>query len=81
LRRDNPLADDCKRSIGLTRSASIGRGLVKIESRIDNLNSKVVVVALPVQPTSPTLQEPGLNKGQAVIDLSGRNCSAPSEKA
>jgi uncharacterized caspase-like protein len=30
--RDNPLADDLKRSIGLTRSASIGRGLAKIES-------------------------------------------------
>src|SRR6204780_1313189 len=30
--RDNPLADELKRSIGLTRSASIGRGLAKIES-------------------------------------------------
>jgi caspase domain-containing protein len=39
--------------------------------RIDNLNSKVAVVAPPVQPTSPTLQEPGLSKGQQVIDLSG----------
>jgi len=39
--------------------------------RIDNLNSKVAVVAPPVQPTSPTLQEPGFSKGQEVIDLSG----------
>jgi hypothetical protein len=39
--------------------------------RIDNLNSKVAVVAPPVQPTSPTLQEPRLSKGQEVIDLSG----------
>ena len=30
--RDNPLADELKRSIGLTRSASIGRGLAKIDS-------------------------------------------------
>jgi hypothetical protein len=30
--RDNPLADELKRSIGLTRSASIGRGLAKMES-------------------------------------------------
>jgi formylglycine-generating enzyme required for sulfatase activity len=30
--RDNPLADNLKRSIGLTRSASIGRGLAKMES-------------------------------------------------
>jgi hypothetical protein len=30
--RDNPLADALKRSIGTTRSASIGRGLAKIES-------------------------------------------------
>src|SRR5450631_2677356 len=30
--RDNPLADELKRSIGITRSASIGRGLVKIDS-------------------------------------------------
>ena len=29
--RDNPLADELKRSIGLTRSTSIGRGLAKIE--------------------------------------------------
>ena len=39
--------------------------------RIDNLNSKVAVVAPPVQPTSPILREPGLRKGQEVIDLSG----------
>jgi uncharacterized caspase-like protein len=30
--RDNPLADELKRSIGITRSASIGRGLAKIDS-------------------------------------------------
>jgi uncharacterized caspase-like protein len=30
--RDNPLADELKRSIGRTRSASIGRGLAKMES-------------------------------------------------
>ena len=30
--RDNPLADQLKRSIGLTRSASIGRGLARIDS-------------------------------------------------
>jgi uncharacterized caspase-like protein len=30
--RDNPLADALKRTIGQTRSASIGRGLAKIES-------------------------------------------------
>ena len=30
--RDNPLADDLKRSIGVSRSASIGRGLARIES-------------------------------------------------
>jgi uncharacterized caspase-like protein len=30
--RDNPLADDLKRSIGLTRGASIGRGLARMES-------------------------------------------------
>jgi formylglycine-generating enzyme required for sulfatase activity len=30
--RDNPLADELKRSIGVTRSASIGRGLAKMES-------------------------------------------------
>jgi S1-C subfamily serine protease len=30
--RDNPLADELKRSIGLTRSASIARGLAKMES-------------------------------------------------
>jgi hypothetical protein len=30
--RDNPLADELKRSIGLTRSASIGRGLARMES-------------------------------------------------
>jgi hypothetical protein len=30
--RDNPLADELKRSIGTTRSASIGRGLAKIDS-------------------------------------------------
>ena len=29
--RDNPLADELKRSIGLTRSASIGRGLARID--------------------------------------------------
>jgi len=31
--RDNPLADELKRSIGRTRSASIGRGLAKMESQ------------------------------------------------
>jgi len=30
--RDNPLADELKRSIGLTRGAGVGRGLAKIES-------------------------------------------------
>ena len=30
--RDNPLADELKRSIGITRSAGIGRGLAKIDS-------------------------------------------------
>jgi len=30
--RDNPFADELKRSIGQTRSASIGRGLAKMES-------------------------------------------------
>jgi hypothetical protein len=30
--RDNPLADELKRSVGTTRSASIGRGLAKIDS-------------------------------------------------
>jgi hypothetical protein len=30
--RDNPLADQLKRSIGITRSAGIGRGLAKIDS-------------------------------------------------
>jgi uncharacterized caspase-like protein len=30
--RDNPLADDLKRSIGSTRSAGMGRGLAKMES-------------------------------------------------
>lgn len=30
--RDNPLADDLKQSIGVSRSASIGRGLARIES-------------------------------------------------
>jgi hypothetical protein len=30
--RDNPLADELKRSLGLTRGASIGRGLAKMES-------------------------------------------------
>jgi Caspase domain/Domain of unknown function (DUF4189) len=30
--RDNPLADELKRSIGITRSASIGRGLARIDS-------------------------------------------------
>jgi Caspase domain/Sulfatase-modifying factor enzyme 1 len=30
--RNNPLADDLKRSIGLTRGASIGRGLARMES-------------------------------------------------
>jgi hypothetical protein len=30
--RDNPLADELKRSIGTTRSAGIGRGLAKIDS-------------------------------------------------
>jgi uncharacterized caspase-like protein len=30
--RDNPLADELKRSIGMTRSAGIGRGLAKIDS-------------------------------------------------
>jgi caspase domain-containing protein/PAN domain-containing protein len=30
--RDNPLADQLKRSLGSTRSASIGRGLAKMES-------------------------------------------------
>jgi len=30
--RDNPLADELKRSIGRTRSASVGRGLAKMES-------------------------------------------------
>jgi hypothetical protein len=30
--RDNPLADELKRSIGKTRSASIGRGLARMES-------------------------------------------------
>jgi len=39
--------------------------------RIENLNNKVAVVAPPVRPTPPILQEPGLSKGQEVIDLSG----------
>jgi TPR repeat protein len=30
--RDNPIADELKRSIGLTRGASVGRGLAKMES-------------------------------------------------
>jgi hypothetical protein len=30
--RDNPLADELKRSIGVTRSAGVGRGLAKIDS-------------------------------------------------
>jgi hypothetical protein len=30
--RDNPLAEELKRSVGLTRSAGIGRGLAKMES-------------------------------------------------
>jgi formylglycine-generating enzyme required for sulfatase activity len=30
--RDNPLADELKRAVGSTRSASIGRGLAKMES-------------------------------------------------
>ena len=41
------------------------------KARIENLKSKVAVVEPPVQPTSPTLQKPGLSKGQEVIDLSG----------
>jgi Caspase domain len=44
-------------------------GLAK--ARIESLKSKVAVIAPPVQPTSPALQEPGLSKGQQVIDLSG----------
>ena len=39
--RDNPLADELKRSIGLTRSASIGRGL----ARIDGLQGTIVAYA------------------------------------
>jgi hypothetical protein len=39
-------------------------------TRIENLKSKVAVVEPPGQPTSPR-QEPGLSKGQEVIDLSG----------
>jgi Caspase domain/Polyglycine hydrolase-like, structural repeat len=30
--RDNPLADELKRSVGTTRSASVGRGLARIDS-------------------------------------------------
>src|SRR6204780_3345297 len=41
------------------------------KARIESLKSKVAVVAPPVQPTSPALHEPGLSKGQEVIDLSG----------
>ena len=41
------------------------------KARIENLKSKVAVVEPPGQPTSPTLQKPGLSKGQEVIDLSG----------
>jgi hypothetical protein len=39
--------------------------------RIENLKDKVAVVAPPVPPTSPALQEPRLSKGQEVISLSG----------
>jgi caspase domain-containing protein/polyglycine hydrolase-like protein len=39
--RDNPLADDLKRSIGITRSANIGRGL----ARIDNPEGMIVAYA------------------------------------
>jgi uncharacterized caspase-like protein len=39
--------------------------------RIENLKDKVAVVAPPVQPASPALQEPRLSKGQEVISLSG----------
>jgi uncharacterized caspase-like protein len=41
------------------------------KARIESLKSKVAIVAPPVQPTSPALQEPRLSKGQEVIDLSG----------
>ena len=41
------------------------------KARIEDLKSKVAVIEPPVQPTSPTLQKPGLSKGQEVIDLSG----------
>jgi uncharacterized caspase-like protein len=41
------------------------------KARIQSLKSKVAVVAPPVQPTSPTLQEPRSSNGQEVIELSG----------
>jgi hypothetical protein len=39
--RDNPLADELKRSIGITRSSSIGRGL----ARFDSLEGMIVAYA------------------------------------
>ena len=69
--RDNPLADDLKRSIGLTRAASMQRGLARIDA------PQGMIVAYATQAGRTAADGEGRNSPYTAAFL--RNIEAPEE--
>src|SRR5665213_2141238 len=76
--RDNPLADELKRSIGRTRSASVGRGLAKMESP----NNRVVsppTAPSPAVPIAPQKEARLIAAPLRIEDLAGKWCGEATD--